>query len=111
MQCLIGAAFARISCALSPQPPTGWQMWADFSGYQNTLWPMYNAFMYVYIHMYIDICMHVCIYVLMYIDSLCIYPCKCMCIYIYRYQNKLWPMYMQVGFCYVYIHTYIYMDR
>ena len=19
----------------------------------------------------------------------------------YRYQNKLWPMYMQVGFCYV----------
>ena len=51
MQCLIGAAFARVSCALSPQPPTGWQMWADFRGYQSTLWPVYIK-LQVYVYMY-----------------------------------------------------------
>ena len=48
-QCLIGAAFARISCATSPQPPTGWQQWDDFRGFANKLWPMYMQVGFCYV--------------------------------------------------------------
>jgi len=49
MQCFIGALFARASCALSPQPPTGWQAWDDFQGFKNKLWPMYMQVGFCYV--------------------------------------------------------------
>lgn len=49
MQCLIGAAFARISCASKPQPVTGWQKTEDFDGFKDKLWPMYMQVGFCYV--------------------------------------------------------------